>query len=73
MIYLFSLSFSQLPSGVAYLNVVSLLCFRLDFSCYTTDHDTEVGELGLAKLKHTLGQLVRKLGHLYVDASWQEP
>ena len=60
MIYLFSLSFSQLPSGVAYLNVMSLLCFRLDFSCYTTDHDTEVGELGLAKLKHTLGQLVRK-------------
>ena len=33
---------------VFFIIVVSLLCFKLDFSCYIIACDSEVGELELA-------------------------
>ena len=48
----------------------SFVLLGFNLSCYTTAHDSEVGELRLAYVKHNLGQLVRKLGHPSINAPW---
>lgn len=50
----------------------AFLCLGLDCSCCATTLWFWGRRLGTGLLKHTLGQLVYKLGPSCVDASWQE-